>query len=68
MPTNHTPEGYVLLNVSGFTGNPGDAGSTFSWTSISTDPFSDNPFDITDVDDDGLLDAGNDYYFSAGFT
>ena len=68
MPTNHTPEGYVLLNVSGFTGNPGDAGSTFSWTSISTDPFSDNPFDITDVDDDGLLDAGNDDYFSAGFT
>ena len=67
MPTTHTPEGYVLLNGVSFTGTPGGAGSTFSWTSISTDLASDTPRPITDVDDDGLLDAGSDYYFIAGF-
>jgi len=63
MPTNHDPQGYVLLEGVTFTGTAGDPGSTLSWTSISTDPGSDTaPNDIVDVDEEGDLDAGVDYY------
>ena len=53
MPTNHAMTDYLALD--GFT----DDGTTLSWTSASHHT---NPYDVVDVNDDGNMDIGQDWF------
>ena len=63
MTTYYTTEGYILLTGVTITGTEGAASSTLNWTGTSASgPDADVNHFMTDVDDDGVLDAGSDSF------
>ena len=70
MPTNYQTEGYVVLTGVTFSGTEGAAGSSLTWTGVSTFSDGDSNYPIIDNDDDGRLDEGADDFgtFTINFT
>ncbi|MBV6636943.1 MAG: Hint domain-containing protein, partial [Mameliella sp.] len=63
MAISYTTEGYVVLDGVTFAGGEGQPGSTLTWSGfVSEDAGVDSNNDITDIDEDGFLDAGVDQY------
>jgi hypothetical protein len=62
MAVNYSTEGYVVLQGVTTSGTFGTSGSTISWTGVTTGGDSDFNHNITDDDEDGLLDVGVDTF------
>ncbi|KHQ49982.1 Hint domain-containing protein [Mameliella alba] len=62
MAITYTTEGYIGLSGVTITGGQGQPGSTLSWTGLYNFADEDDNYPITDVDEDGLLDAGTDWF------
>lgn len=61
----YATQGYVLLTGVNHTGSgAGTAGSTITWT--GTNP-ADSNFNVTDVNADGNLADGTDYFISSSY-